>query len=192
MNKLILKIIALSLTAMTLLTSCNDEESLQQFYVDSTEKDGFITTSIPKTILGLDESKFTPDSRKAYQSIDKVNIIALPAKEENKEQIQVESEKLNAIFKNEKYELLMSHSDDNVKVKMMYDGSRDAIDEIIIYGSSPDMGLGVARVLGNDMNVGDIMKMMKELNGNDLDPEAIKGIMGGLGIPNETMKASAE
>ena len=48
------------------------------------EKDGFITTSIPKSILGVDASKFSPDSREAYESIEKVNLIALPAKDDNK------------------------------------------------------------------------------------------------------------
>ena len=71
--------------------------------------------------------------------------------------------KLDKIFENEKYELLMSHSSDGVKMKMMFDGSQDAIDEIIVYGRSDEMGLGVARILGDDMNVSEIMAMIQEV-----------------------------
>jgi len=185
MNKLILKVVALSMIAMALLTSCQNEESLQQFYVDSSEKEGYITTSIPKTIVGIDASNFTPDSRKAYESIEKVNIIALPAKEDNKVLLEAESAKLDKIFKNEKYELLMSHNSDGIKLKMMFDGSQDAIDEIIVYGNSPEMGLGVARILGNNMNMSSIMKMMEEVQGDKIDSNGLKGLIKGMGMGQE-------
>lgn len=192
MNKLILKIVAISLTAMALLTSCSNEESLQQFYVDSAEKDGFITTSIPKSILGVDASKFSPESREAYESIEKVNLIALPAKDDNKDLYLTESAKLDKIFQNEKYELLMSHSSDGVKMKMMFDGSQDAIDEIILYGRSDDMGLGVARILGDDMNVSEIMAMIQEVGGKDINTSGLQSIIGGLGMPVKEMKMETE
>lgn len=182
MNKLILKVIAVSITLMAVLTSCQNEESLQQFYVDSSEKDGFITTSIPKSIIGIDASNFSNDSREAYESIEKVNLVALPLKDDNKALFESESQKLDRIFKNEKYQLLMSHSDDRMKLKMMYDGSQEAIDEIIVYGSSPQMGLGVARILGDDMNMNAIMKMMQEVQGSDLNVEGLMGVMGNIGI----------
>ncbi|SCY09203.1 protein of unknown function [Nonlabens sp. Hel1_33_55] len=192
MNKLIFKVIAISLTAMAMLTSCEKEESLQQFYVDSAEKDGFITTSIPKSILGLTASNFSEDSQKAYESIDKVNLIALPAKEENKALYEIESRKLDQIFENDKYELLMSHSSDGIKMKMLFDGSQDAIDEIIVYGRSDEMGLGVARILGDDMNVSEIMAMIQEVQGNDLNTSGMKSIIGGLGLPVGDMKMETE
>jgi len=192
MNKLILKMIAISITAMALLTSCDNEKSLQQFYVDSAEKDGYITTTIPKSIAGIDASKFSDDSRIAYESIDKINLIALPAKDDNKVQVAAEADELDKILQDEKYELLMSHNSDGIKVRMVFDGTQDAIDEIIVYGSSPEMGFGVARILGNDMNVGDLMKMMQELNANDVNPQALKGIMGSMGIPTDKMKVDVE
>ncbi|PRP66321.1 DUF4252 domain-containing protein [Nonlabens agnitus] len=192
MNKLILKIVAISLTVMALLTSCSNEESLQQFYVDSAEKDGFITTSIPKSILGVDASKFSPESREAYESIEKVNLIALPAKDDNKDLYLTESAKLDKIFQNEKYELLMSHSSDGVKMKMMFDGSQDAIDEIIVYGRSDDMGLGVARILGDDMNVSEIMSMIQEVEIKDINIPGLKSIIGELGMPVKEMKMETE
>ena len=41
--------------------------------------------------------------------------------------------------------------------------SKDEIDEVIAYGYSPKMGVGLARILGDNMNPSDIMKMMNEV-----------------------------
>ncbi|BAO56086.1 DUF4252 domain-containing protein, partial [Nonlabens marinus] len=192
MNKLILKVIALSLTAMALLTSCEQQESLQQYYVDHEEADGFIMTSIPKTIVPIDKSKLSNESVEAYESINKINVLAMPLTADNKEMFAQETERLNKIFKNEKYELLMSHNSDGFKVKMMFDGTQDAIDEIIVYGNSPEMGLGVARVLGTDMNMARILNMMKELEGTNTSPAGIEMMMRGMGMPSQNMRIDAK
>ncbi len=192
MNKLIFKVIALSLTAMALLTSCDNQESLQQYYIDHKESDGFIMTSIPKTIVPVDKSNLSNESIDAYESIDKINVLAMPLTDENKENYALETERLDKIFKNEKYELLMSHNSDGMKIKMMYDGTQDAIDEIIVYGNSPKMGLGVARVMGDDMNMASILNMMKELEGTNASPAGIEMMLKGMGMPSQNVRIDAK
>jgi hypothetical protein len=188
MNKLIFKVISLSLVVVTLLTSCNQEETLQDFYVEHNDKPGYISTSIPKGIVGIDQSKLSEESAMAYNSIDKVSLIAMPINEENTVEFQTETAKLDAIFKDKKYELLMSHNNGGTNFKMMYDGTQDAIDEIIVYGKSEQMGFGVARVLGNDMNIGSIMKMMGEMEKQNINSSAIEGILKGVGMSKESRK----
>ncbi|WP_194852399.1 DUF4252 domain-containing protein [Nonlabens antarcticus] len=192
MNKLILKVIALSITAMALLTSCDNQESLQQYFVGHQETEGFISTSIPKTITGIDENQLSPESAKAYRSVDKINVLALPMNDENRSVYATEVAKLDEILNDEKYELLMSHNDDNMKIKMIYDGTQDAIDEIIVYGRSEKLGFGIARVLGKDMNVGSIMSMMQELDTKNVDAAGIKDMLQGFGIPVDTNKSTSE
>jgi hypothetical protein len=169
-----------------LLASCSRQESLQEYYVNSQDRDGFITTSIPKSIVGINEENLTEESQAAYRSIDKVNILALPINDDTRERFEQESARLDRIFENEDYKMLMSHKPndtDGLRVKMVYDGSQEAIDEIIVYGRSPKMGLGVARVLGDDMNVGAIMNMLQELEKDKSNVGNIEGILGGMGIP---------
>ncbi len=192
MNKIVLKIIAVSLVALAILTSCDSNQSLQQFYVDSSEKEGYITTSIPKTIVGIDDSKLSADAQKAYQSIEKINVLALPYDAGNVSQLETETAQLESILGNEKYELLMSHNSEGVKVKVLFDGSQDAIDEIIVYGSSPKMGLGVARILGDDMNMGAIMAMMQEMNSSDIDVNGVMGMMKNMGLDVGAPAAASE
>ncbi|MGB5981730.1 MAG: DUF4252 domain-containing protein [Nonlabens sp.] len=191
MNKLILKLITVSAVIMITLASCDQEPTIQSYYVDSQEKEGFITTSIPKTVLGINEKSLSEGSKKAYESIDKVNVLVLPATDGKKKMVKNETELFNKILQDSKYKTLMTHNADGIKAKFVYDGSTDSIDEIIVFGSSEEMGMGVARVLGDNMNLGDIMMMMKELDGSNVNPGNLKGILQGMGVDmDENMKNS--
>lgn len=182
MNKIILKAIVLSIAIAASLTSCDSDPTLQSYIVDSADKEGFISTSIPKTILGIDESKLSEDSQKAYNSINKVSMLMYPKTDSNDASFETEKEQLASILKNDKYTALMTHNQDGMTAKFMYQGDKDSIDEIIIFGTMDKAGMGVARVLGDDMNLSNIMKMLKELEKMDIDPAGLKGMMGGLGL----------
>lgn len=50
-----------------------------------------------------------------------------------------------------------------VKVNVYYTGNSDSIDEVIAFGYSDDKGVGVARILGENMNPGKIIQMMNKV-----------------------------
>ncbi|MEO9501731.1 MULTISPECIES: DUF4252 domain-containing protein [Flavobacteriaceae] len=182
MNNLIIRVLALGITLILFLTSCSSDPSLQQYFVDSQEKQGFITTTIPKSILGLDVSQMSDKSQEAYNSIDKVNLLYYPIDKQNTAAFEKENAQLNAILKSDDFKTLMTHKSDGVNMRFLYDGSSESIDEMIIYGSSPEMGLGVARVLGDDMKLGSIMKMMEEMKDVNLDQTGINNILKDIGV----------
>lgn len=177
MTRLIFRIVLTSLTLAALLVSCSSKPSLQSYFLESQDKPGFYTQSIPKGILGIDESKLEGDAKKAYESIDKVNVLFYPNNDKNKPNFAKESRKLNDILQNEDYKMLISHSDDNTKMRMVYDGTQDAIDEIIMYGTSDDMGMGVARIMGDDMQLGAILTLMNEMDKSSVDGNMLQNIM---------------
>ncbi|GAL01325.1 hypothetical protein JCM19314_769 [Nonlabens ulvanivorans] len=182
MNNLIIRVLALGITLILFLTSCSSDPSLQQYFVDSQEKQGFITTTIPKSILGLDVSQMSDKSQEAYNSIDKVNLLYYPIDKQNTAAFEKENAQLNAILKSDDFKTLMTHKSDGVNMRFLYDGSSESIDEMIIYGSSPEMELGVARVLGDDMKLGSIMKMMEEMKDVNLDQTGINNILKDIGV----------
>lgn len=182
MNRLILKLIAVSAVIMATLASCDNDPTVQSYYVDSQEKEGFISTTIPKTVLGIDEKTLSPESQEAYNSVSKVNLLVLPATDDKKDMVKKETEEFNKIIMDSNYKTLMTHNADGMKIRLVYDGDSDSIDEIIAFGSSEEIGMGVARVLGKDMNLGNIMNMMKELDGKNVNPANLKGILGGMGV----------
>lgn len=182
MNKLILKITLFSAVLFLTLTSCETGPTVQSYYVDSQEKDGFVTSTIPKSLLGVDEKSLSPESKEAYESVKKVNVLFLPATEDKKEMVVQETQLFASILEDSDYKTLMRHNSDGIKVQLVYDGSSDSIDEIIVFGSSEEMGMGVARVLGDDMNLGNIMKMTQELDISKMNPGNLKGVLGGIGV----------
>jgi hypothetical protein len=175
---------------MASLTSCDNDATVQTYYIDSQEKDGFITTTIPKSILGIDESSLSEDSRKAYKSVNKVNLLMLPATDDKKDMVEKETELFNDILKNGNYKTLMTHNADGIKARFVYEGDTESIDELIVFGSSQEMGMGVARITGNDMNIGNLLKMMEELSSADINPANLKGVLEGMGVDlkKETQK----
>ncbi|MDP5078475.1 MAG: DUF4252 domain-containing protein [Nonlabens sp.] len=177
MTRLIFRIVLTSLTLAALLVSCSSKPSLQSYFLESQDKPGFYTQSIPKGILGIDENDLTGDAKTAYNSIEKVNVLFYPNNDKNKANFSKESAKVNAILQNEDYKMLVSHSDDNTKMRMVYDGTQDAIDEIIMYGTSDDMGMGVARIMGDDMQLGSILKLMNEMDKSSVDGTMLQNIM---------------
>ncbi|MBF4985747.1 DUF4252 domain-containing protein [Nonlabens mediterrranea] len=182
MNNLIVRILALGITLILFLTSCSSDPSLQQYFVDSQEKQGFITTTIPKSILGLDVSQMSASSQEAYNSINKVNVLYYPIDKQNTAAFEKENAQLSAILKNDDFKTLMTHKSDGINMRFLYEGDGKSIDEMIIYGSSPEMGLGVARVLGDDMKIGAIMKMMEEMKNVKLDQTGINNILKDIGV----------
>lgn len=158
----------------SVLISCENDKSLQKYYVENQEDTDFLALDIPTSMFTNSES-LEAEEKATLESIKKINVLALK-KEENPEKFEEEKVKLSEIFKDEKYQLLMKYGGGNRKAELYFTGKEDAIDELIVYGYDDEQGLGVARVLGKDMNPQKIMQLMKSLDGNNIDVEGLKGL----------------
>lgn len=152
----------LALFVLTLFASCNNEESLQQYMVASQEKDGFMTIDIPINFIKPKSLDVPTDVQETIKSIKKVNLVAMPY-QGNEEAYAVEKEKLNKILKSDKYKSLMRMNAQGIKMSIYYTGSSDAIDEVIAFGYAKDKGVGVARILGENMDPSKIITMMNNI-----------------------------
>jgi len=170
-----IKILGLAL-ATTALFSCAGEPSLQEYYVENQQDSKFIAVDVPTSMFTNTEE--LDDNQKAtLKTVKKINLLALPVKQ-SKEEYEAEKIKLAEILKDEKYQLLMKYGSNNRKAEIYFTGDEDAIDEIIVYGYDDAKGVGVARVLGEDMNPQKLMELMKSLQKGDVDVEGLKGITG--------------
>jgi len=155
-------IIYISLLFLGLLfTSCK-KESLQSYLVESQEKKEFSHISIPSSIIQLSSLAASEEEKKAYESIKKINITGLLANNASEGQYETEKKKLKNILKDSDYKTLMNFKDKGNNITLYYTGEKDAIDEIIAFGYGEKMGVGVARVLGENMNPAAIMQMLKK------------------------------
>ena len=178
---------------VTLLSSCNNEQSLQKYYVENQEDSDFLAVDVPTSLFTNSES-LEAEQKATLKTIKKINVLAL-SNDENKAKFEEEKAALNQIFKNEKYQLLMKYGGGNRKAELYFTGEEDAIDELIVYGYDDEQGLGVARVLGENMNPGEIMKLMRSLEEGDINVEGFKNVVGIFGDhhkDNDTVKMKKE
>ncbi|WP_426429906.1 DUF4252 domain-containing protein [Winogradskyella sp. HB-48] len=158
-------------------TSCDQGPTLQTYFVDNELKTGFLSVDAPVSLLNLEEVKLTKDQREAYESVDKLNILAYKIDANNTKEYEVELAKVNTILKNPKYEELMRGGNSvDGRFKVMFIGEVDNVDELIIFGNASDTGFMVARVLGDDMNAGKLMSLQSVLKDMDFENANLNGI----------------
>ncbi|MBL4604443.1 MAG: DUF4252 domain-containing protein [Flavobacteriaceae bacterium] len=154
----------LSLFILTLLMfSCSNEKTIQTYLVESQGKNGFMTFDIPMTFLDVKSQDVSDDIKKAIKSIRKVNVVALPY-QNNEDAYETEKKNLSDILNNsEKYKSLMSLNTRGIKVKIYYTGSTSSIDEVIAFGYAKEKGVGVARIIGDNMDPSMVIKVIQNL-----------------------------
>lgn len=172
MKKTVLILVLLSLG----LVSCENETSLQEFYVENQNDNQYLAFDIPASLLTGENSNLTPEQRATLETIRKINILGFPKKAENETAFEEEQEKLSGILKSDKYNLLMKYGGGNRKAELYYMGEEDAIDEIIVFGSDQERGFGVARVTGNAMNPGDIIRLFKSIEEGELNIQGLQNL----------------
>jgi hypothetical protein len=155
--------------------SCDNNQSLQEYYVDNQGDKEFVAVDVPTSLFANTE-KLTEDQKKTLETVKKINILAIPKKEENQTKIEAEKAKISDILKDEKYQLLMKYGVGDSKMEVYYTGSEEAVDEIIVYGQDNMKGMGMARVLGDNMNPTKILLLIRYLQKGDIDMDGLEGI----------------
>ena len=178
MNTSIKSIITMLILVVT-LQSCNQDLTLQTYYVDNELAPGFTSLDVPVSILDINEESLTEEQLEAYESIEKLSLIAFVLDESNKEQMDIEYAKVKTILNNPKYEELMrggNSTDGKFVIKCIGEG--DDIEEFILFGNSNTTGFGVIRVLGDDMNFNKIAELAKVLQDSDLENSPLEKFSG--------------
>ena len=177
--KLHLKISSLIVVLALAFIACDSNASLQKYYVDSKENNEFISIDIPSSILQLKDTDVSQEVKSTLETIKKVNFLALQLTDSNKELYDSEKIKIAKILKNPKYKQLMRMNMGKGSVSINYLGEEDAIDEVIIFGSDNEKGFAVVRVIGENMNPSDIMKLANEikLDGESSQIKQLEGLL---------------
>jgi len=180
--KVFLKFTGLVIAVLLLTTACDTNPSLQKYYIDSKENSEFISIDLPSSILKLKDTDVSDDVKNTLETIKKVNFLALQLSETNKELYSSEKEKVKAILKNPKYKQLMRMNMGTSSVTVNYLGDEDAIDEVIIFGADNEKGFAVIRVLGENMNPANILKLTQEIkmDGDDAQLKQLGGLLSSL------------
>lgn len=169
--------ILLALITTASLVSCSNGASLQRYFVDNQETKNFISQDIPLSMITIDKTEFTEEQNEAYNSVSKLNFLGYKADENNVENLKAEIETVKAILSDTKYKDLMEFNDRGSKIVVKYIGTDEEADEVVVFGSSKELGFGVVRVLGNDMNPEKMVTLMNAMQKADVDENQIQDIM---------------
>lgn len=145
-------------------SSCKNEKSLQTYLVDTSGKEGFFTGDLPVSSVLSPKADVSDDVKATIKSIKKINVAFLKKTSENNEAYEIEKALLKNIFTdNDDYKTLMAMKAKGMNVKVYYMGEMESIDEVIAFGYSEEVGVGVARLLGENMNPAKIIAMMNSV-----------------------------
>ena len=173
-----MKVLYLAILVSLLLSSCNNEPTLQKYFVESSEKKDFVELDVSPSIINIDKTKLTPEQKTALGSFDKMNILAFKLDDKNKAQYDAESQKVTQILKNEKYQELMKVGSGKDAASVSFVGDENHINEFILFAKKKENGFAVVRILGNDMNPNNILNMISLLKSSNIDMEQLKPLQG--------------
>ena len=165
------------LLLVTAFTSCNQGPTLQTYYVDNELQPGFSSFDVPTSVINVEKVEMTDEQRKAYNSVDKLNVLTFVLNENNTAEYKTELDKVNTILKNPKYEELMRGSTAEGRFVVKFLGESEAsIDELILFGSASDKGFAIARILGDNMNAGQLIKLGDVLQDAKIEGGQLNGL----------------
>lgn len=157
------------------LSSCNNEPTLQKYFVENADKKGFLAVDLSSSIINVDKTKLDAEQKKALESFDKINIIAFQLDKTNGAQFEAESQKVKNILKNkEKYQELMKVNSGKDAASVSFVGDENHIDEFVFFAKKKENGFALVRVLGDDMNPNNIMNLISLLQKANVDLDQLK------------------
>lgn len=172
--KTIKKILSIFILIL-LFVSCASSPSLQKYYIDNQDDKNFVSIDLPASLVSLKDNA-SPEAQETLESIKKLNVLAFVKDDNNKAEYALESTKVKAIIKDNKYVELIHVKDKGRNIIVKYEGSDDdkSIDELIVYANDKSQGFALVRVLGDKMEPGKILKMVNEIG--DIDGDSFKGL----------------
>jgi hypothetical protein len=156
-----------------LATSCNNNKSLQKYLVETSGKEGFMTGDIPVSSLISAKADVSDEIKETIKSVKKINVVFLAKTAKNQTIYEAEKNTLKNIFTNKDYKSLGKMKAQGMNISIYYTGETDSLGEVIAFGYSNEVGVGVARLLGENMNP---VKMLEMLQNITIDESNVKNI----------------
>ena len=160
-------------------SSCKNEKSLQSYLVESSGKDGFFTGDLPVGSLLTAKADVSDEVIETLKSVKKINVAFLRKTDDNTAAYETEKAILKNIFTSKTYSSLGSVKAKGMSVRVYFTGNTDSLNEVIVFGYSKEAGVGVARLLGDNMNPAKVIEMMNSVNLDGSSLESFSTIFKG-------------
>lgn len=161
--------------ALTLL-ACNSDATLQKYYVEKQNDSDFIALDISSSLFVKSDSLMTAEQKQTLETIKKLNILALQANAVKNEKYTSEKEVIHNILSDSKYKTLVKYGSANSQATLKYLGDETAIDELVVFADDDEQGMALVRVLGDNMNPGKILQMLRTMDTNNIDLSVLQSL----------------
>ncbi len=166
------KALGTAILGLVMLVACDNQKSIQEYYVEKQESNDFIAIDLPASIIDVSEEA-SEETRATMKTIKKLNVLAFKLDEGNQAEYEKEKAEVKQILKSDKYNELMRMKHEGMNIVINYQGSDEAVDEFILFASDNSKGFALARVLGDKMEPAKIMKMAEDMKNLDADGAAL-------------------
>ncbi len=166
------------LISIFLLASCNDEMSLEAFFVKKGQDKSYTAANLSSDVF-LSGANLTPEDREKVASIKKINFLAFQ-KDTSKTKYESDKAQLKQILKDKEFKDLMNYSGKENEMKLVYTGNEKNIDELIVFAENKQKGFMLARLLGDNMKPADFYNLVKMMD--KLDLKQIEGFTKDLDL----------
>ena len=99
-----------------------------------------------------------------FNSIKKFNFLGLQLSEDNKDSYLIEKQAIKDVLSNKKFKEIFRVKSGKSEVTVKYLGEENNIDEVVFFGADNEKGLALVRVLGDNMNPAELVKLLNKIN----------------------------
>ena len=167
-----IKALSIAILGLVMLAACNNQKTIQEYYVEKQESNDFIAIDLPASIVDVSENA-SEETKETLKTIKKLNVLAFKLDEDNRAEFDKEQMEVKQILKGDRYNELMRMKHEGMNIVINYQGSDEAVDEFILFASDDSKGFALARVLGDKMEPAKIMKMAEDMKNLDADSSAL-------------------
>jgi len=143
-----------------LLAACSKEESIQKYFVDKHEDVDFTALDLSTKTLFSNFEELTQEEKDQLKNISKLNVLVLNSS--NQDKMNEEYTQVSKILNQSTYSSLFQVNSEDGSMMMNIKGNDVSnINELVFLGKNDEMGMIVARVLGNKINPNNFYQTMK-------------------------------
>lgn len=162
---------------MLMMASCEQKPTLQKYFVEKSETKDFATIDVGKSIIKTDKLKLSAEEQKALESVDKLNLLIFKSNKDNANTFDTEKANIKSVLQEDNYDELMKVSLGGGGMSVSTKGEGEHIEEFVLFLHNKDTGMGVLRVLGDDMTPNNVMTLVNIIQKGGMDSAQLKPLM---------------
>jgi hypothetical protein len=161
--------------------SCNQDASIQSYYVEKLEDPSFLIINVPFQFNNVFNQKLTAEDQKAISSVEKFNLLFYRVKENQNEIFKNELAVVENILSQNRYQNLMDFKIfKKAQGRLLFEGEMDKIKEGIVFFSSDEIGFVVLRILGSKISPTSLIGLVEKIDPVKFEDQ-FKFTLGSLG-----------